>query len=81
MLWVKLQLPSTSFWLELTAQTHVAVEQVKGLEIGARIFPKIPVQIIDTRLSKHPVEPTFDLETARQIIMDETAEMEKRNEQ
>lgn len=80
MLWVKLQLPTTSFWLELASQTHIAMEQVKGLEIGAEIFPKIPIKLIDTRLSKHPIEPTYDLTVAKQIIMDQTTEMEKRNE-
>lgn len=71
MLWVKLQLPTTSFWLELLAETVAAKEQIKGIELGAKLFSQFPVKVIDTRYSKHPYEPTYDHETIQQIVKEE----------
>lgn len=73
MLWVKLQFPATSFWLELQAETVAAKEQIKGIELGAKLFSQFPIKIIDTRYSKHPTEPTYDNETIQQIVKEENA--------
>jgi hypothetical protein len=70
-LWVKLQLPATSFWLELPAETVAAKEQIKGIELGAKLFSRLPVRVIDTRYSKHPTESTYDHETIQQIVKEE----------
>lgn len=73
MFWVKLEIGTIRCWYKLNATTDIALHQIAGIELGAKLFTDLPVKVIDTRFSQHPVEPTYSEEIILHLVKEQAS--------